>query len=441
MALKLEGTARDKRSFLAQIKRCSKHAVKLDRAGNVVWDDSPAPTEGPFVQVLNDLMSSSRAVTLDLKRGKAPPETWFDDFCSRTVYVDHVNKLPDTPPAGHPSATTRCEAWIHILAEYGHALEQDATTCTAGFEQSHQAGIDAQTRYRHSIGQKSSARANEHHDPARAGKHKPAGEERLVYLHCNGTATTVTGKDGEITNVDHGPKEERERPDQSDPKKGKTSLKQLFQRSDVVFSGVIEQVHAAPTSWSSLMLSYQRVTYRVGEILQGSFPGETVDVFHIVVPRSQTASSDRPGLSPQLFHEGRFFLVFARWGEDPDAAGAFRLEARDADTVLALGTREIPLLGGDPSSGRFVPDCSTHYTVNVFNRELVADCEHLTDAEKTAMERALRAKAERTAAAICSLRTDCPNPVLDDTYEPTESVCQGRLWDKNVSWGFTCATS
>ena len=86
---------------------------------------------------------------------------------------------------------------------------------------------------------------------------------------------------------------------------------------------------------------------------------------------------------------------------------------------------------------KFVPDCDTEYRVHVYNRLLVRDCDHITNAEEQQMLAGLTAKGERSARAICSLNPECPNfRLLRYSFDRIE--CENRLWEVDLTWFFMC---
>lgn|GEM_PF-1267974 len=86
---------------------------------------------------------------------------------------------------------------------------------------------------------------------------------------------------------------------------------------------------------------------------------------------------------------------------------------------------------------RFVPECETEYTVRVYNRVLVRNCDNITAAEEREMSDALIAKGRRSARAICSLNEECPNFRLL-RYRFDRIVCRNRLWEVDLTWFFKC---
>jgi len=86
---------------------------------------------------------------------------------------------------------------------------------------------------------------------------------------------------------------------------------------------------------------------------------------------------------------------------------------------------------------RFVPECETEYTIRVYNRVLVRDCDNITENEEREMSDALIGKGQRGARAICSLNEECPNFRLL-RYRFDRIVCENRLWEVDLTWIFKC---
>jgi hypothetical protein len=243
------------------------------------------------------------------------------------VIVEHLEAFPESPPADHPSAATRCEALIHILAEYGAAFRDKHTTCEDGFAQYHKKGVEAQTALRKTLKQC-------------AAKQNVLNNGALEMQHCNGTKTTVTqdGTTGKIT-VDHGPKETKaevpkimlpKMPDRQD------TLKSLLDTSPYIFAGTVEEIGESPRYWSNFFLSYQRVRYSAIEFIKGYIPGPYLDIFHLVLEHSAAARRNTPGLCHDVFSPGRRLLVFVEPGIDPDCISAFRMVADYPNHVVCI---------------------------------------------------------------------------------------------------------
>lgn len=89
----------------------------------------------------------------------------------------------------------------------------------------------------------------------------------------------------------------------------RAGIKDLAERADAVFVGVVTAVGPAPSSWSGLVPTHQQVTYRVDSTLKGRLAGSSVEVGHAVVQGSQTAGTNGPGLSGSRFAVGSKHLV------------------------------------------------------------------------------------------------------------------------------------
>lgn len=194
MSLKLNGTQQNKNDFLAMISRCMGLEVYLAADGTVTRvAGPPTANNAPFVEEFDSLCSSPNALTMTLGRGQA--DVILDNFAKRELDLDDLDKLPSPAPAGSPNAFTRCEDLLHIIAEYNHALQQGRAKGGQGFKASHQAGLDAQNRLRAANGQQGTIGPNgQTYNPA-------TGEGTTSY--SNGSTTTCTIVDGNITTVTH----------------------------------------------------------------------------------------------------------------------------------------------------------------------------------------------------------------------------------------------
>lgn len=82
--------------------------------------------------------------------GRSQPGVIGDSFADNSVDLDDIEAFPAAAPAAHPDQFTRNELMIHFLTERQSALGSADPT---NFSAAHQAGIDAQSRYRDERGQ------------------------------------------------------------------------------------------------------------------------------------------------------------------------------------------------------------------------------------------------------------------------------------------------
>ncbi|MBC7865171.1 MAG: hypothetical protein IAF38_19510 [Bacteroidia bacterium] len=87
---------------------------------------------------------------------------------------------------------------------------------------------------------------------------------------------------------------------------------------------------------------------------------------------------------------------------------------------------------------KFIPQCNTKYTTNVYHRILVKDCGNITKEEAKEMSDGLIAKAKESAKRICELNPECNTPELV-TYEIIKPpTCKDRLLEADVKFTFIC---
>lgn len=87
-------------------------------------------------------------------------------------------------------------------------------------------------------------------------------------------------------------------------------LSTLANQAEVVIVGEVACIDEAPGIWSGIVLSAQRVRYRVVEVMKGSLSNSYVDVAHYVVHNSKTADSKKPQLNLNTFATGGRLLLF-----------------------------------------------------------------------------------------------------------------------------------
>ena len=90
-------------------------------------------------------------------------------------------------------------------------------------------------------------------------------------------------------------------------------LRELAQKSDLVFVGTVRSVGRAPIDWSGYGNTYQTVQYKVERVFKGENTQAEISIDHVVVYGSKTAQpGDTPGLSTDLFAPNAKLLVSAR---------------------------------------------------------------------------------------------------------------------------------
>lgn len=96
-------------------------------------------------------------------------------------------------------------------------------------------------------------------------------------------------------------------------------LRELSQKSNLVFTGIVLSLETAPPNWSGYGGAYQTVNYKVEKILKGLHSAPEISIHHIVVYGSLTAQEgETPGLSPELFAVNAKLIVSAQKSEDGD---------------------------------------------------------------------------------------------------------------------------
>jgi hypothetical protein len=117
------------------------------------------------------------------------------------------------------------------------------------------------------------------------------------------------------------------------------NLVAIAKASDLVFVGTVLDRGTPPSFWSGRVPAYQKVGYKVEEILKGPAGGGQIGVDHLVVGGSTTAEpGDKPALSSSMFAVGSRLLVFAvsadeRWVGWNEVCGAVPY---DADVVARV---------------------------------------------------------------------------------------------------------
>jgi hypothetical protein len=95
-------------------------------------------------------------------------------------------------------------------------------------------------------------------------------------------------------------------------------LQRITNESDLIFIGTVIDIGTPPKSWSGYCYSYQKVRYKIDQILKGQHETPEILIDHAVVFDSKTAEpGDTPQLSTAIFYPGASLIVSA---ERTDAA-------------------------------------------------------------------------------------------------------------------------
>jgi hypothetical protein len=84
----------------------------------------------------------------------------------------------------------------------------------------------------------------------------------------------------------------------------------LMDKSLLVIAGKITKVGAAPGFWSEVLPAIQDVQYDVISVYKGKDPGKQITVSYKVIKGSRLVEKRPPGLSRQLFSEGKDLILF-----------------------------------------------------------------------------------------------------------------------------------
>lgn len=181
MPVTVKGTPTDLGDLAAMLGACAGRKVSIDAtSGRISREAGDPPASGkPMIDRIDNLVGATENLVITVGRNQAG--ITLDSFSRREINLSDVEKFPASPPAGSPSATTRCEVLIHILAEYKQAMHAGRLTGPEGFPEAHQAGYDAQTEWRKAAGQEGPCHGNTFEPPNKG-----------VGSYCNGSKTTVT---------------------------------------------------------------------------------------------------------------------------------------------------------------------------------------------------------------------------------------------------------
>lgn len=194
MPVLFSGTQANRDAFARMLSECTGTTVTIGRDGRISRTPGGNANARPLLDVLDNLIGAAESLIITVTRSPRDETVVCDSYGTRTIDLDDLDQFDVTPPAGSPHATTRCEVIIHILAEYKFALHRGQLTGAAGFDDAHNEGVAAQTRWRTAQGQAGPAHGN-----VLTGL-------TLTFHYCNGATTVVTfDETGRITDITHNP--------------------------------------------------------------------------------------------------------------------------------------------------------------------------------------------------------------------------------------------
>jgi hypothetical protein len=89
-------------------------------------------------------------------------------------------------------------------------------------------------------------------------------------------------------------------------------LQRITNESDLIFIGTVIDIGAPPKDWSGYCSSYQKVRYKIDQILKGQHETPEILIDHVVVFDGRTAEpGDTPKLSTAIFYPGANLIVSA----------------------------------------------------------------------------------------------------------------------------------
>lgn len=89
-------------------------------------------------------------------------------------------------------------------------------------------------------------------------------------------------------------------------------LQRITNESDLIFIGTVIDIGVQPKSWSGYCYSYQKVRYKIDQILKGQHETPEILIDHAVVFEGRTAEpGDAPKLSTAIFYPGANLIVSA----------------------------------------------------------------------------------------------------------------------------------
>ena len=99
-------------------------------------------------------------------------------------------------------------------------------------------------------------------------------------------------------------------------------LQRITNESDLIFIGTVIDIGAPPKTWSGYCSSYQKVRYKIDQILKGQHETPEITIDHVVVFESRTAEpGDTPKLKTAIFYPGANLIVSAERSNDRFVSG------------------------------------------------------------------------------------------------------------------------
>lgn len=117
------------------------------------------------------------------------------------------------------------------------------------------------------------------------------------------------------------------------------ATKTVLRSADLVVLGEVLAIDASPGAWSSRLIAYQRVEYRILRVLKASAKvqlADKVSVLHPLIKGKPTVDAKEPRLSGELFRIGQRLIVAIQRDE---ADGA--LQAVDAERAVMVAVDEL----------------------------------------------------------------------------------------------------
>ena len=341
MALRVQGegtrpiqAAQAARDFVSMLRRCSGLDLRLNADGDITEGTTsgnpPTADKATMAEAVRTIMRSDNRLVIKVRRDARRGDPIIDDYCQRRIILDHIDTFPQTPPAADPSATTRCEVLVHVMAEYAFAFTAGSVKCRKGFRNAHRAGMRAQAAYREANGQET---APPHSNDLDNGPPKV-----VIFRHCDGSRTIAVQnpRTGAIQVRHTRPRRRKVRQlrNVSVPKSSSAFLSLLGNHA-FAFAGTIDDVEKSPGVWSNFGLAHQAVRYKDVEWIKGDLSMFSARVHHLCVKEAITMDK-RPGLNRNMFSPGRRIVVFCDLEADPEVKGGLRLEANEPDSFLEL---------------------------------------------------------------------------------------------------------
>jgi hypothetical protein len=146
-----------------------------------------------MIGIVDNFISAQQSLVIHVARKRTG--VLIDSYNIRTIDLEDIEKFPEEPPPGKPSATTRCELLCHTLREYKRAMHDGfvAGQGRQGYATAHNDGIAAQTSQREANGQ-----------PGAAMPPTQVGPRTASFPYDNGASTHFTfDGDNKVTGVTH----------------------------------------------------------------------------------------------------------------------------------------------------------------------------------------------------------------------------------------------